>query len=449
MKKKRQPTQTPRALAGLGLYGQHRNESNWQFKFTPMISIFKSFSCTANSSEPQLSAFISSNAADITTIPDGGWALISPYGDFPAPNGLYSQVFSRTEADELVKTWNSVTGKAARVFKNLWHGLGPKASAPIWDGHPETDRQRWPVERLLAEVTDLRAAANGLEGRVTWNARGMERRTRGPLYPSPLWWHNPPAGTPPTVHPELLESIGLVPTPNISSVPAWTQNATLASESENPPKEPTESQRPPSATWEPEKQNQNNIMDKKKLIKLLGLADDATDEQIENAISELATTANALQTANAAKTTAESALNEVNTQLSTANAQVSTLTAERDGLQSANTTMVAGVLDLVEARGAITPAERDAYKGKITANAAETLAELKTRKAMNTQNIEINGNRVDLSTANSRADALDQAIAKTMKEGNCTRDEAFAKVQRDPNYTALFAAMSDPTKKNS
>jgi len=110
---------------------------------------------------------------------------------------------------------------------------------------------------------------------------------------------------------------------------------------------------------------------------------------------------------------------------------------------------VDGILNVVEARGAITPAERDTFKGKITANAAETLGELKNRKAMNTQHVEINGNRVDLSTANARATALDTAIAKTMKELACDRDAAFAKVQADPAYGALFNAMQDPTKKTA
>jgi len=386
--------------------------------------------------EMRLSAFLSANAADITTIADGDWALISPYGNFPSPDGTYTQVFGTKEADEVVKTWNSLTGRAARIFKNLWHGLGAKTSAPIWDGHPETDQNRWPVAKLLAETTDLRATANGLEGRVTWNAKGLERRTRGPLYPSPLWWHNPPAGTPLTVHPELLESIGLVATPNISSVPAWTQNATLASQSE------AENQ-------------QDNIM-KNKLITLLGLAATATDDQIHEGVKALQTTANAVQTANAAKADFEAKFGDANGKLTTANATISTITGERDTLKTTNETfktanaaLVKAMLDFAEARGAITPAERGTFEGKVTANAADTVKELATRKAMNTQHVEINGNRIDLSTANARASALDTAIGKRMKDEACTRDEAFAKVQADPQYKALFDAMDDPTKKTA
>lgn len=378
----------------------------------------------------RLSAFISANAADVTAIPNGGWGVIAPYGNFIAPSGTYTQVFGRAEADEIVKTWNSLPGVATRYFKNLFHGLGGKSSSPIWDGHPDSDRKRWPKEKLLGEVTNVRATANGLEGQITWNSRGLETRTRGPLYPSPLWWHNPPAGTPPTVHPELLESIGLVPTPNIKSTPAWTENAALAPESEADQQHQT-----------------SDTMDRKKLIEMLGLAADATDEQITAALGGVQTANAALVTANSAKATAEASLATVQGQLTTANATITTLTGERDTLTTANAALIDGLVNLAEARGAITPAERDEYKGKFTANAAATVKELGGRKAMNTQSLELGGKRVDLSTPNARAAALDGVLAETMRTSNCTRDEAFARVSQDPQYKALFDAMNQPAAK--
>ena len=142
--------------------------------------------------------------ANIADVADGQWALIAPYGDHASPDGSYTQKFDRGQADKVVKAWNSITGKAARLFKNLWHGLGAKDSCPVWDGHPETDRKRWPVEKLLAQITSLRAGDGGLEGQIAWSANSASARTRGPLYPSPLWWHWPPAGEPPAVFPELL-----------------------------------------------------------------------------------------------------------------------------------------------------------------------------------------------------------------------------------------------------
>lgn len=388
---------------------------------------------TANENDMRLSAAVCT--ANIAAIGDGEWALISPYGDHPSPDGSYVQHLDRDQAEKVVKTWNSITGKAARVFKNMWHGLGAKYSAPVWDGHPETDKRRWPAEKLLAEISDVRAGEAGLEGLVTWNAKGNGARARGPLFPSALWWHWPPAGDPPTVFPELLESIGLVPSPNISGVPAWTANANFAGES------PAENQT-------------KNMNHRDQLIALLGLKSDATDAAIQSSLdahgAKVTSTANALSAATTAKT-------ELETQLSTANTKVDTLTSdlaqiktantalitERDGLKAANEVLVKGTLDLAEKKGAITPAERETFKTRITtANTAEAaLTELQTRKAMSTSPIEINGSRVDLSTANSRADALTRAVQKRMKDEGLGYDAAFAACQADTQLKPLFDAM--------
>ncbi len=378
--------------------------------------------------------------ANMAGVADGEWALISPYGDHASPDGSYTQRFSREQAEKVVKTWNSITGTAARAFKNVMHGLGARFSTPVWEGHPETDKQRWPKEKLLAEITDIRTGNDGLEGRVTWNARGATKRAAGALYPSPLWWHWPPSGEPPSVFPELLESVGMVATPNISSVPAWTQNGAFDPSSNLASQSEAENQETKTA----------NIMDRNKILTLLGLAADATDEQIDAALKGVGTTANALQTANAAKVGLETQLATANTARAESETKVTALTGERDQLTTANAALVKGVLDLAEKRGAITPAERADFQARVTTanTAAAALTELQTRKAMNTQAVEINGNRIDLSTANARADALETAIAQRMKDGSLTRDQAFAKCQVDPNLAGLFGAMKDPTRKS-
>lgn len=385
------------------------------------------FRRTANENDMRLSAVVCT--ANIAGVADGEWGLIAPYGEHPSPDGSYSQKFDRPQADKVVATWNSITGKAARVFKNMWHGLGAKFSSPVWEGHPETSG-RSSGEKLLAEVTDVRSGTSGLEGRVTWNAKGTAARKNGPLYPSPLWWHLPPAGEPPTVYPELLESIGLVPNPNISSVPAWTQNATLAGHPE---------------------ENQNHMNHRDQIIALLGLKSDATDAAIQSSLdahsAKVTSTANSLATVTTEKS-------ELETKLSTANGQVTTLTTERDTLKTANsglTTEVAalqkGVLDLAEKKGIITAAERPDFTTRITtANTRDAaLTDLQTRKpALNTTPVELNGNRVDLSTANSRASVLETAIAKRMDADKCDRTTAYTRVKADATFAPLFAAMKQP-----
>lgn len=384
---------------------------------------------TANEGEMKLSLVVCT--ANIAGVASGDWALIAPYGDHPAPDGSYVQRFSRDQADAVVRTWNSITGRAARLFKNLWHGLGGRASLPVWDGHPETDKQRWPMERLLAEITDLRSGEAGLEGRIVWSANSDDR-TRGPLYPSPLWWHWPPAGEPPAVYPELLESIGLVPTPNISSVPAWTANATLA------------------GGEQPETQKDNDPMNQEQMAalrKALGLAEDAdaagciTAAQTANASALRLTEQEA---AHAALTTANGTLTTERDDLKTERDDLKT---KVDGLTTANAALTTGILDVVEKRGVITSAERKGFEDKLTANAASTLVELRDRKpAMNTQSVEINGNRVDLSTSNSRMSALESAIQRRMADDKVERDEAFKRCQADPSLKPLFDAMNTASK---
>jgi len=398
--------------------------------------------CTVNSAEMRLSVAICT--ANIAGVADGEWALIAPYGEFPSPDGSYVQRFDRPQADKVVSTWNSIPGIGVRLLKNVSHRLGVRYSAPVWDGHPDTDKLRWPKERLLAEVTDLRAGDAGLEGRVTWNAQGAAARTRGPLYPSPWWWHMPPAGTPPTVFPELLMSIGLVPTPNISSVPAWTSNATLAGFSAD------------------NQENQNDMQHRDQLIALLGLKADATDSAIQSSLDahslKVTSTANALSLAE--------------TNLATANAAVLTITTERDGLKTANAGLITerdtlttanaalttevktlrlSVLDIAEAKGAISPAERASYETRLsTANtAADALKELPKRKALNVQSIELNGNRIDLSTANARQSVINAAVDKRMKDEGIDHATAYQRVKADPKFKPVFDAMADPTRKEA
>jgi hypothetical protein len=97
----------------------------------------------AGDGELRLSACISANAQDVSGLKDGEWMMIAPYGDHPSPDGSYVQRFGTCEAEQVVDTFNSVPGRAARLFKNMVHRLGIKASIPVWDGHPEENRSAY------------------------------------------------------------------------------------------------------------------------------------------------------------------------------------------------------------------------------------------------------------------------------------------------------------------
>ena len=63
---------------------------------------------TANAAEMRLSGVTSTG--NVAGVADGEWALISTYGDHPSPDGSYVQHFPRSQAEQVVKTWNSITG---------------------------------------------------------------------------------------------------------------------------------------------------------------------------------------------------------------------------------------------------------------------------------------------------------------------------------------------------
>lgn len=184
----------------------------------------------------------------------------------------------------------------------------------------------------------------------------------------------------------------------------------------------------------------------KKITTHLGLPDTATEDDI---IAKLLERAGAAQTANAAQET-------LRTQLTTANASVVTLTGERDTLRTANAALtterdsfktanaalIDGIVIVAEKTGKITPAQREELKGKITANAAQALKELsEARTVLNTANVEINGKRMDLSTANARQTVFNGEVQKRMKAGNIGYDAAFEEVLKDPQFKPLADAM--------
>jgi hypothetical protein len=303
---------------------------------------------TANEADLVLSEFVTENASDVSGLGDGEWMVIAPFGDYLRPDRSAIQKFPREQGKKVLKTWNSLTGVAARYFNNIRHKLGFKSSCPIWDGHPDNDKARYPVERCLGEITELRVTANALEGRVKKDPTGWANRTPGPLFPSVLWWHFPPSGDPPAVFPELIESVGLVRTPNMAGVPAWTSNSALASPEAGSPTDGLN-------------QKQNN-MDRKKIALALGLAETASEADIDAALVTLRTTANSSSTLNTQITTANASLATItaerdrlttdlttaNTALAGANSKVTILTTEKDGLLTEKTALTTANAALVE-----------------------------------------------------------------------------------------------------
>ena len=361
-------------------------------------------------------------------IPADGWQILAPYGTHAAPDGTYRQVFHRPQAVKLVETWNSFAARAVRWAHNARSGAGFfSAAAPVWDGHPDADAARYPVKRQLGAITEVRAGEQGLEGLVTWNhAADTAARSAGPLKPSPYWLHEAPDAAS-SVFPELLLSVGLVPAPNISSAPAWTRNS-----ADQP----------------------DTNMKQTELATLLGLAPEADWDTIKASTTGATANAATLVTVTANAATVQQTLDATAAQLATANAAVLAVTAERDALTPQLAALQATVnaatdatLTIATKAGLITPADRATWADRFAKSTANAIADLSAvAPAMNTQRLGHLATPAVLASANARSAAIQDAVAKEMKEAGCDYSTAFTRCQSKPELKPIWDAMSPATK---
>lgn len=202
------------------------------------------------------------------SIGEDGWVRIAPYGDSlkvrtikdPATGALINQQFTQrltmANATELAAKANSLWGKIKRF----------RVGIPIYRGHPDLGQHsplvvgayRSAKVEELGVLAELSAREDGLYGRPVLHRAGQVAvENDGLKWFSPFWWVRIVGqdGDKTIVEPHELISAGLTARPNINGGDALT--------------------------------NQQDIMNRELLIKLLTLANDATDQQIEAAIVKL------------------------------------------------------------------------------------------------------------------------------------------------------------------
>lgn len=179
------------------------------------------------------------------------WFLLCPYfedGSYTLGQGSSArqcrQVFSRSQADQMVTAFNTA---ASRRGTN-WRGLS------VFAGHPDVDPQRWPDERRLGSVVALEARRDGLWSKVAWNTLGRENMLQSYLcYPSPLWLFNvAEARSTGTVRPDELQSVGMTNAPTLAQVlPLTEQSAGTVAVATNSAGSPRDSRAHSAAESEP------------------------------------------------------------------------------------------------------------------------------------------------------------------------------------------------------
>ena len=389
-----------------------------------MISLRKLLGLATNATAPGL---VISLAVNVALNGEDGWKRLAHYGETDywekQADGTwrkFNQIFTKGQAVEMVGAFNTESAKAN--FRGL----------PIYVGHPDANPQRWPDDKRLGKISGCEAREDGLWVNVEWNDLGRKNAQEGYyIYPSPAWlFPRALAAQTGKVIPNELQSVGLTNTPNIKDVDAWTNTAPAGGPQpiiDNPETQPM-----------PEH--------KKKLLKLLGLPDDATDEQIDTAhnahCAKQESDSAELKKAKKEKTDAETAANTAQTQTETAQAD-----SKKFRELAINTLLDTGITT-----GRITAADRDALKSKFEIDFDAASTELAARKpALNTQplNLRPTGDQGDLSTPHGRQLAFNAAIDEQMRpiaaggKGITNFDAAIDAIRSKPEGAALLKAMGN------
>lgn len=349
------------------------------------------------------------------------WFKVSPYGKFASRVPGRWQYFYQEDAEQMVKEFNSMANRLKRAFRGL----------SIFAGHPDVDPENYPDDRRHGKIVELEARHDGLWARPVWNDLGrknLDEEYR--IYPSPLWdgkrGHD-------GFHATRLFSVGLTNSPRIpGSEPV--ANAKKPGDQESAVNDGT---------------NQNETMDKTKLIEMLGLDADATDEEIFAAVADKIEKADAA--AKAPEANAEGDETDKKPEEPKGedddeeemNSRIISLEEERDAAREGQAN---ALIDLAIVEGKITEAERKtqelAFKGDFEA-AANSLEAMKPK--MNTKEISLEKSRVEVSGEQERREKVANAVAAYRKEHpEADAVAAYAAVKNDPEMKPIFDAMKQP-----
>ena len=328
-----------------------------------------------------------------------GWFKISPYGVFRGKTPGRPQTVSLDNATAMMEEFNSVLGKLGRSFRGV----------PIYHGHPDVDPEIWPDDRRIGKITQLQARADGLWGLAEWNSIGQENKAEGWwIYPSPRW--DAPAGKN-SFEPDRLISIGLTNTPRIvESEPVFNS----LTENEN-----------------------NTTMDPQLIREKLGLAPEATDEEVLAKLDSLTAAATEkeamapeLENAKTAATEATAKKDELACALTAAETNIISLREAHNN----------SILDLATREGRITAADRPTWAARLASENREQ--EINSLKAiapkLNTTAIHLGDRRGERGAADGMREQVANAVSALEATG-MPYHEAWLKTKKDAKFAAYFA----------
>jgi phage I-like protein len=185
-----------------------------------------------------------------------GFVQLSPFGDFQHAKGV--QRIDRAAGEAMANHFNKISSKLARLFLGV----------PFYIGHPDVAglANEYPDRKAYGWVKALEVREDGLYGKVDWSTPGKELLENAHFKSLSPYFQGEPIGFEKgkqVFRPVELTSVGLTNHPNLPVNP-------LANEAET----------------------ESKIMEKALLIALLGLANEANEEQIKTKITSLVNSQN-------------------------------------------------------------------------------------------------------------------------------------------------------------
>ena len=356
------------------------------------------------------------------------WLKI-PYGDhLHQPTGVIQRL-TRQVAETMSDSFKSFAARLGRLF----------GGSPVFVGHPDDPKlaNEYPDKKSYGWIMDMEAREDGFYLKPKWSSAGEELIANA-FYKwfSPFWGCSDIAreNGKRIVAPTRLISLGLTNSPNIEGI------LPLANDKQSPKGVSKEM--------------------KEKLITLLGLANEATDEHILTAATALKTAKDAadlaLSNEKAAKATAETALSNAKIAETSLQTQI---TASASALANERKARIELVLDNAQAAGKITPAQRPQRAADLLVlsnveggkDFDVKLVELSNAKpVMNTESKtkdlgKRNSDTVAQRDASIRRDKVLNLVNEKMQKTGADYETAFANIRKE--QPVLFAEMQQPQKK--
>ena len=322
---------------------------------------------------------------------NGGWMVV-PFGLHDHPEG-YVQTLDETSAQVLVENLRANLEKDSE-----WPGLPITIGHPGHPGFEDTDGSAY---GWIKHAT-MNADSRELRLKPEWNEDGLKLiQNKRFVYFSPEWAVRRIRGI--HVAPEELHAVGLTNKPVIKTVRPLANS--------KPPKEEDKTM------W-------------KELLKLLGLKEDATENQAVEAVTALKTQiseiTNEKNTLDVGKTNADAAVAAATQKLQEATDEINRikeeLTTERDA-------HVETLLDVANSDGRVPAGARKAWKDRFAADHKGTLAVLaNATPVMNTASRTATQGGRDKTTPSHREEII--TLMNAEKKKGIDQHTAFARVRR-------------------